>query len=189
MLSQSPSRRFQAEPLFLGFAGRMGAGKTSAAQYLSSKYDLQYTRYSQVLQTWFSADPADREKLQKLGWDTMAGGLQDELNSRLIAGVDRTRGATIDGLRHMIDFERLSSAFGSLFRLVYLESSATDRFGRLRLRFPTYESFQHADLHPVEANIAELKSVADLTILNDQSINCFHAKLDAFFASCRRAAI
>ena len=74
----------------------MGSGKTSAAKYLGSQYGFQYTRYSQVLQDWLSAGDADRARLQILGWDVMAGGLQAELNTRLIAGIDRSRSAAID---------------------------------------------------------------------------------------------
>src|SRR6266852_6152329 len=99
------SPRLRTERLFVGFAGRMGAGKTSAARYLESKYGFQYTRYSQVLQEWLGDAVSDQNHLQKLGWDVMAGGQQRELNSRLIAGLDRSRSAAIDGLRHRIDFD------------------------------------------------------------------------------------
>src|SRR5262245_7027015 len=99
MTSQCPSRPSPDERVFIGFAGRIGAGKTSAAKYLSSEHGFQYTRYSQVLQDWFSADRPERDRLQKVGWDIMAGGLQQELNSRLLAGLDRSQSAVIDGLR------------------------------------------------------------------------------------------
>ena len=90
----------------------MGSGKTSAAKYLSSRYGFQYARYSQVLQDWLSAGNADRDRLQILGWDVMAGGRQAELNARLIAGIDRSRSAAIDGVRHRLDFDSLSSRLG-----------------------------------------------------------------------------
>src|SRR5258708_3042699 len=105
MPSQLPSRTSRAEPIFVGFAGRIGAGKTSAATYLKSKYGFQYTRYSQVLQQWQAASGGDRDQLQQIGWDVMAGGLQTELNARLIGALDRSQSASIDGLRHSIDFE------------------------------------------------------------------------------------
>jgi dephospho-CoA kinase len=135
----------------------MGAGKTSAAKYLASKHAFQYTRYSQVLQEWLSPGVSDRDRLQKIGWDVMAGGRQVELNSRLIAGLDRSRSAAIDGLRHRIDFDSLSSTFGASFRMIFLEARPEVRFERLRSRFPTYVAFQAADSHPVEANIDDLK--------------------------------
>src|SRR5229473_8114759 len=103
MSSQPPSRQSPVEPIFVGVAGRIGSGKTSAAKYLSSTYRFQYTRYSQVLEQWLSPGGSDGDRLQKLGWDVMAGGLQVELNSRVISGLDRARSAAIDGLRHRID--------------------------------------------------------------------------------------
>src|SRR5580658_6705794 len=115
MPSQHSSPLLFRHPVFIGVAGRMGSGKTSAAKYLSSRYGFQYTRYSQVLQDWLSAGDVDRSRLQILGWDVMAGGLQAELNSRLIAGIDRSRSAAIDGVRHRMDFDSLSSSLGASF--------------------------------------------------------------------------
>jgi dephospho-CoA kinase len=127
-----PSGDSRAEPIFVGFAGRMGAGKTSAARYLGSKYGFRYTRYSQILHEWLGEGVSDQNQLQKLGWDVMAGGRQRELNSRLIAGLDRSRNAAIDGLRHRIDFESLSSTFQASFTMIFLEARAAVRFERLR---------------------------------------------------------
>src|SRR6266404_118743 len=132
MVSRLPSRLSRIEPIVVGFAGHIGAGKTSAAQYLRSKYGFQYTRYSKVLQDWLSPDGPERDRLQKLGWDIMAGGLQTQLNSRLIAGLDRSRSAAIDGLRHPIDFDDLTSVFGASFHMVFIEARQEFRFERLR---------------------------------------------------------
>src|ERR1041385_3256966 len=93
------------EPVFVGFAGRIGSGKTAAATHLSYKYGFQYSRYSQVLQQWQTDTNDARTRLQQLGWDVMARGSQFELNARLISGLDRSRNAAVDGLRHPIDFE------------------------------------------------------------------------------------
>src|SRR6266852_4830072 len=119
MPSQPSSPRSRTEPLFVGFAGRMGSSKTSAAKYLSSRYGFAYTRYSQVLQGWLCPTAPARDQLQKVGWDVMTGGRQAELNARLIAGVDRSQSAAIDGLRHEIDLKALSSVFGAAFRLIF----------------------------------------------------------------------
>ena len=112
----------------------MGAGKTSAAKYLSSMYGLQYIRYSQILREWLAPEIVERERLQSLGWEIMAGGRQPELNARLIARLDRSRSAVIDGLRHSIDFDSLSEAFGTSFNMIFLESGSDVRFERLRWR-------------------------------------------------------
>jgi len=183
MLSQRPSRRSRTEPFFVGFAGRIGAGKTSAAKHLSSKYGFQYTRYSQVLEEWLSPSKRDRDRLQELGWDIMAGGRQVELNSRLIAGLDRSRNTAIDGLRHPSDFDSLSSAFGVSFDMIFLEARAECRFERMRARFPTRAAFEAAESQPVEAYIDSLKPLASVTISNDDSLVRLYQRLDEWIAA------
>lgn len=175
-----PFRPLPDEPVFVGFAGRMGSGKTSAATYLSSKYHFQYTRYSQVLQRWRASGGDDRDRLQQLGWDIMAGGLQSELNARLIAALDRSRSAAIDGLRHMTDFHSLASSFGSSFGMIFLEAGEEHRFARLGRRFETLAAFRTADSYPVEAHIDSLRPLASLTISNEQSLESLYQQLDAW---------
>jgi dephospho-CoA kinase len=182
MPAQRPFRPSPDEPVFVGFAGRMGSGKTSAATYLNSKYRFQYTRYSQVLQLWRASGRQDQDRLQQLGWDIMAGGLQTELNARLIAALDRSRSAAIDGLRHMIDFESLSSSFGTSFGLVFLEAGEEYRFARLTKRFATFDAFRAADSHPVEAHIDSLRSLAAFTISTQESLDNLHQQLDTWIA-------
>jgi len=160
----------------------MGSGKTSAASYLSSKYHFQYTRYSEVLQQW-RASGEEQDRLQRLGWDVMAGGLQPELNARLIAALDRSRSAAIDGLRHQIDFDSLSAIFGAGFGMVFLEAGEEQRYARLGQRFTTFAAFQSADSHPVEAHIDGLRSLAALIISTDQSLEDLYRQLDSLMAN------
>jgi len=156
MSTQRPFRHSPTEAIFVGFTGHIGAGKTSAAQYLSDRYGFQYKRYSQVLADWLGSEPPVREGLQQFGWEVMVGGRQVELNARLIAGLDRSHGAVIDGLRHPIDFHCLVYAFGASFRLVFLDVASETRFQR-KPKFSTYDAFLAADSRPVEAHIDGLK--------------------------------
>jgi dephospho-CoA kinase len=183
MPSPSPSPRSQTDALFVGFAGHIGAGKTSAANYLSSKYGFQYARYSQVLRDWLASEAPGRDGLQDFGWEVMAGGRQVQLNARLIAGLSRSQSAAIDGLRHYIDFHSLSYAFGASFRLVFLEAAAEARFKRTKSRFSTYEAFLAADSHPVEAQIDSLKPLAAATIPTEESLEGLYRRLDGWVAS------
>ncbi len=177
MPSQVPSGRSQTDAILIGFAGRIGAGKTVAAQYLTARYGFQYTRYSQVLGYWLASERQAHEGLQQFGWEVMSGGRQLELNERLIAGLDCSQSAAIDGLRHPIDFQSLSYAFGASFRLVFLEAAAETRFKR-KPRFSTYEAFLAADSHPVEAHIESLKVSAAATIPNEESLASLYFRLD-----------
>jgi dephospho-CoA kinase len=149
-----------------------------------SKYDFQYTRYSRVLQQWKAGNGEAPDQLQQLGWDVMAGGLQTELNTRLIAALDRSQSAAIDGLRHSIDFECLLSAFSPAFGMVFLEAREELRYTRLRQRFASFAVFQAAELHPVEAHIETLRSLATITILNEGPMENLHEQLDSWMTKC-----
>ena len=94
----------------IGISGRIGAGKTSAGKYLSSRYGFQYLRYSQVLSEWLARDPERGDNLQEIGWKVMADGMQSVLNRRLIAQVELDAGVAVDGLRHPVDCESLKSS-------------------------------------------------------------------------------
>ena len=168
------------EPIFVGFAGRIGSGKTSAANYLSSKYGFQYARYSQVLQNLNPSGVADRDRLQQLGWDIMDRGRQAELSIRIVAMLDPSRNAVIDGLRHLIDFRSLSSSFGERFEMIFLETKQELRFERLQSRFASFAEFQSTDLHPVETHIDELRPFAGVTIQLDGPPEFLIAQLDTW---------
>ena len=184
MQDRCPSPHSRTSAIFVGFTGRIGAGKTSAAKYLSSQYGFQYVRYSQILQKWLSPGPVDRDNLRKLGSDVMAGGQQLELNRRLIAELDPNRSAAIDGVRHPIDFESLSDVFGDSFRLIFLEAREEVRFDRLRSRFSVLTAFRAADSAPVEAHIDGLKAQAKAAIVNEESLEQLYQGLNTWVAAC-----
>jgi dephospho-CoA kinase len=107
-----------------------------------------------------------------------------ELNSRLIAAIDRSRSTAIDGLRHPIDFGCLSSSFGTSFHLIFLEAEPETRFNRLRMRFGQFSRFQAADSHAVEARIEDLRPLASTTIRNDEPLEDLYHRLDDWIYSC-----
>lgn len=173
--------------LVVGITGRIGAGKTSAAKYLSTRYRFQYLRYSQVLSDWRAKDPDSRSHLQEVGWDVMAGGLQAELNRRLVAQVAPDRDAAIDGLRHPTDFETLSQSFSLSFHLLYIDSPRNTRWLRLkgRGRYQTVGDFESADSHPVEQQIESLRFTAEVVLDNRSSLEDLYASLDKIILKLR----
>src|SRR5438445_13174620 len=106
----SLSEGSEEKRLVIGFAGRIGAGKTSAAKYLNTKHGFQYLRYSQVLAEWMATNPEGKAELQRVGWEVMAGGMQAELNRRVIARGAPQGDAAAEGLRHIIDQESPTEA-------------------------------------------------------------------------------
>lgn len=181
----SGSSRQQARRLVIGITGRIGAGKTSVGKYLAERHGFSYVRYSQVLSDWMAKDPESKAHLQVVGWEVMAGGMQEELNKRLIAQIEPQHDCAVDGLRHRIDYDSLSTTFSSELHLMYVASSETLRWQRLRGRYPTLQLFQAADSHPVEQQIESLRSLASVVIENDGSLADLYGKVDTVLSKVR----
>lgn len=169
-----------APPVVLGIAGRIGAGKTTVGGYLAQCHGFQYVRYSQVLADWRLQQPHSQERLQSVGWDVMAGGLQPELNHRLIAKIDRKRNCAVDGLRHPIDSESLCSAFRSSFVLVYIDCPPEIRWEHVKGtgRYSGLQEFLSADGHGVERQIDDLKPAAQAVVSNLGSLQQLHSQVE-----------
>ena len=178
MSRQSPIS--QTDRLVIGIAGRIGAGKTSAATYLNSRHGFHYFRYSLVLSEWFLDDSERKSRLQEIGWQVMAGGRQVELNRRLIAQIRPGVDAAVDGLRHPIDRESLEDSYPGAFHLVYIECPLKLRWEHLkeRGRYADFASFQAADSHPVEQQIKKLRSTGARILENESSLDALYSKLD-----------
>jgi dephospho-CoA kinase len=172
--------RLQPERLVIGITGRIGSGKTTVGKRLESKYRFQYLRYSQILALWRSKDPDDKLHLQNVGWEVMAGGVQAELNSRLLGQMRSDCDVAVDGLRHPIDVDSLKRSAGSSFHLIYLESAAETRFGRLKLlgKYGSREEFSVADSHFVEQNIELLRAEASVVMKNEDTLQTLFSRVD-----------
>ena len=184
----SHSHRPRGERLIVGITGRIGSGKTTIGRYLESRYGFQYLRYSQVLAEWRVTDPESKAELQKVGWEVMAGGMQAELNRRLIARITPNVDVTVDGLRHPIDFETLSTSFSASFRLLFIDSPPQLRFERLNQKgkYADRASFDRADSAQVEQQIDTLRSKAALIIHNEHSLPDLYAAVDESIRNFRK---
>ncbi len=172
------SQRRQVNRLVIGITGRIGAGKTSVAKYLNSAHGFHYTRYSQVLSDWLARDPESKAHLQVVGWEVMAGGMQAELNTRLISQLPPQSDCAVDGLRQSLDYVTLSGTFDPHFYLLFVNSSPELRWQRLRSRYPEQDGFERADLHPVEQQIDSLREKAFAVLENDSSLPSLYSKVD-----------
>jgi dephospho-CoA kinase len=174
------------ETVVVGIAGRIGAGKTSVGKYLGSVCGFFYIRYSQVLADWQSEDPESKDHLQVVGWEVMAGGMQSELNSRLIARIPPLTDSAVDGLRHPIDYDSLQQAFGPKgFYLLYIESAVETRWQRMKDRFPTLEGFRQRESHPVEQYIPALKQNAFISIQNEGTLQELYSSVGSAFTKIK----
>jgi dephospho-CoA kinase len=180
-ISQQPIK-----PVIIGIAGRIGAGKTSVGKYLNSICGFFYIRYSQVLADWRSEYPEGKANLQVVGWEVMAGGMQRELNSRLIARIPPKADSAVDGLRHPMDYDCLREEFGPLgFYLFYIESAFETRWQRLRGRITDLNEFRRRESHAVEQHIPALKENAFISIQNEGSLQELYSNVDSALARIR----
>jgi dephospho-CoA kinase len=184
---RSVSHRPGIERLVIGIAGRIGAGKTTAAKYLVKAHGFKYLRYSQVLTERYDG-PGTGESLQEVGWRVMSKGLQRELNAALIRKIQKSGDYAIDGLRHPVDLRSLRKEFGDRFLLLYIDAPARQRFTRVkrRRRLKDMREFRNADAHPVEGRIPQLRLKADWVTRNVSSVRQFHRRLDRILGAARR---
>jgi dephospho-CoA kinase len=109
----------------------------------------------------------------------MTSGLQEELNRRVIAAMERQRDYAVDGLRHSIDESSLKEAFAPAFFLIYVDANEELRWKRKsRARFRTIDEFLSADTHPVELPLRALRAAAFAVIENTESILEYYCALD-----------
>ena len=176
-----------ATRLVIGITGRIGSGKTTAADYLA-EHGFGHIRYSHVLADWRNEDPERKTELQAVGWDVMSGGRQGELNQRVISKITPGKDWVVEGLRHPLDYQSLKNAFGSQFHLVYIDTPQEARWNRLHkmARFRNFDEFQAAEKHPVEQKITELKPFAELCIAGGDPLQQLYQPLDSFVASLRK---
>ena|SRR5258708_1115891 len=184
----SQSQGSEEKRLVIGIAGRIGAGKTSAAKYLNTKHGFQYLRYSEVLAEWQGVGSEDKAQLQRVGREVMVSGMQPELNRRLVAQILPDSDAAIDGLRHPVDQESLSKAFPSSFRLLYIESGAERRWEHVngKGRYTRREIFDGADLDLVEQQIESLRPKAKVVLRNEGSLQALYTAIDEAIRSFRK---
>jgi dephospho-CoA kinase len=115
--------------------------------------------------------------------------MQGELNRRLVVRITPGADVAVDGLRHPLDFETLSSTFSESFHLLYIDSPAKLRFERLNQKgkYADFDSFNAADSHPVERQIDSLRANAALVIDNQGSLHDLYATVDAAISNFRKA--
>jgi dephospho-CoA kinase len=175
------------ERLILGITGPIGSGKTSVGKYLETEHRFGYIRYSQVLAEWMNTDPQRKGQLQTVGWEVMAGGMQEELNRRLIARIPNAQDVVVDGLRHPIDFNSLQNAFGSSFHLLYLDAPLKIRWQRERgnPRFSSFDQFKAANEHPVEQQITSLRDRAFAVLDTSGSLELVKSQVEKLVSELR----
>lgn len=163
--------------LVIGFSGRLGAGKTTAAQHLQS-LGCTYCRYSEVISRLVQRDKPTyaRADLQIEGERVHRELGQRWLGRELIRPIADQRFIVVDGLRFPSDHAFMTEIFGSQFLHIHVVARKSVR----RVRYIKREGtdFDAADAHAVESETDELELFARDVVENNHSVEDFLAAID-----------
>jgi hypothetical protein len=156
--------------LVVGFAGRIGSGKSSVSEALAHTLGWRRTGFGDYLRdelTRRGGDPDLREALQDLGQSLVDTDPEGFCRTVLAAG-GFAPGADllVDGIRH-VDIHRIIARLvpPSEPKLIFLAADDTRRIGRVGGRASGHADFARAETHRVEADLrASLPAIADVTI-------------------------
>ncbi len=178
--------------VIIGLIGEMASGKSTATEYLKTKYNAVTFRFSTVL----------RDVLKRLHLEETRGNMQllstvlrqnfneDLLSKVLAADVAEAPGTVIitEGIRRPTDITYLKDMPGFCF--VALSVAERTRYERLILRAEnpddqkkTWEEFQAEGKQESEQQVAELMKKATYTIDNNGTKEEMFIKLDEIVKS------
>lgn len=163
--------------LVVGLSGELGAGKTTAAEYLRDA-GYKYCRYSEVIKRRVQATlpKHSREDLQREGQWVHENLGQRWLGRELVRPLLSERFVVIDGLRFPDDHAFLTEAYGSQFLHIHVVTSRELR----KVRFEAREgsSFEIASNQPVEQKSGDLERFARDVVENNGEIDAFYKAID-----------
>ena len=150
--------------------GRIGSGKTTAAEFVAEEFRIKNVSFGKYLQylAGLNAGPASRASLQDLGDLVIRSQgapafLRDAMRHFEVAGDES---AVFDGVRHVEMLEAIKQRARSTLA-VYLELGQAQRLRRTRARDGgawSAEKFLLAERHPAEAGITRLIEQCDLVL-------------------------
>lgn len=179
--------------IILGLIGRIGSGKTVAADYLVRKYGVGYLRFSDVLRDILQRihKPDTRENLQNLGI-----ALRKCFGEGVLAGVLRkdilasTREViVVDGVRYEDEVQMIKDVGG---KIVYVTAPQELRFERTVGRGTrgesglTFQQFRENENRETEKMIDVLGERAEYRIDNTGTVEDLKRKVDAIVKNVRK---
>jgi predicted nuclease with RNAse H fold/dephospho-CoA kinase len=157
--------------MVIGISGRICAGKTTSARILEQR-GFAYTRFSLVIDDEIIArgEVPDRATRQAVGTEINRTKGQRWLCEKILERVADRKLIVVDGLRFPEDHAFFVERFGSKF--IHLHIKASDELRAHRYRESEWDvvPFETADRQPVEAQIDELRRLANATLNNNSSI-------------------
>lgn len=178
----------QINKIILGFTGQIGAGKTTAINYLQKKYTAESHAFSTPLRDMLKRihEPETRENLQQLS-SILRDAFGQDLLAKIIAQDVKESAAhliAVDGIRRPADIAHLREIDG--FHLVHITADMETRYIRLTERgqnpddaTKTLEQFKADHEREAELKIAEIAAEATDAIDNNGTLEQLSAQLDA----------
>jgi len=182
--------------IIIGFAGEMGSGKGTCAQYFVDHHGAVTYRFSTPLFTIVKALhlPVERDTLQRAS-TTLRGEFGEDLFAKVMFAdvkADPHELIVVDGVRRPDDVRYLSQL--PEFKLVYIEAPIEMRHERVVLRgeksddaSKTFEQFEKDHERESELQIKDLKQFAADVLDNSGDMNALHAQLEALYAKYLKA--
>ncbi|MBN3869512.1 ribonuclease H-like domain-containing protein [Nostoc sp. JL33] len=160
--------------IVIGLSGPIAAGKTTGGEFLKS-LGFHYTRYSLVLADILHERGIKprRETLQQVGEEVNKNPGQHWLCKKLLEKLPNQGDIVIDGLRYPDDHAFWVERFGPSFLHIHINCPPELRMARYISRGGNYEEFVIADSHLAEVDVAKLASLADLSVVNINSLESF----------------
>lgn len=173
--------------IILGLAGEIASGKGTVAKYIIERYSGSSHRFSTMLRDILQRIyfPDSRENMQKLstilrqnfGEDALAKVIAEDVKKDMLEVI------AVDGVRRPADIKYLQEIPG--FKLVYIETSIENRFGRIKKRgenpddaTKTLKQFKKDQEGEADAKIRSMKDHADFVIDNNGSYEDLHKQLN-----------
>ena len=177
--------------IILGLVGEISCGKSTATQYLKSKYNAVTFKFSDSLRDVSNRMHIEqnRANLQLLS-TILRQNFGEDLLSKVIAEDVRNADAKIiitEGIRRPSDIEYLKNVPG--FKLIAVKADERIRYERLTERSEnaddrnkTWEQFQKDGLQEAELQIKAVMDQADFVLDNNGSTEDLHAQIDTLMA-------
>lgn len=163
-------------------SGSLGAGKTTAAAYISKKYGYQHLSFVEEIWKPILRErrlEINRSNLQQLGIELMNTKGPMKIVETLLDKAIPNNWILIDDVRRKDVVEIIKSLSLSVF-LVYIDVDFNIRFPRLveRDNIKSEEEQLKAETVETETTIPELKQIANHIIINSGDLNTFYNSLD-----------
>jgi cytidylate kinase len=158
------------EPLVLGFAGKIGSGKSTVSTEVASALGWTRASFGDYLRSRAQSSGFDqsRDVLQEIGASLVASDPK-EFCRAVLAHYKWNAGEplVIDGIRHEEVLEALRALVAPLeLRLIFLDVPDDQRLARLqKVNETVAENLARVELHSTETQVTErLKELADLRL-------------------------